>query len=36
MSRIKGGQKAAAALVENYKTRYKNRRAMLEVLGEFS
>jgi hypothetical protein len=35
MSRIKGGQKAAAGLVENYKARYKNRRAMLEVLGKF-
>jgi hypothetical protein len=35
MSHIKGGKKAAAALVANYKTRYKNRRAMLEVLGRF-
>jgi hypothetical protein len=35
MSRIKGGKKAAAALVENYKARYKRRRAMLEVLGGF-
>jgi hypothetical protein len=35
MSRIKGGKAAAAALVENYKARYKNRRAMLEVLAGF-
>lgn len=35
MSQVKGGKKAATVLIENYKNRYKNRRAMIEVLGWF-
>jgi hypothetical protein len=33
MSRIKGGKKAASDLVADFRIRYKNRRAMMEVLS---
>lgn len=35
MSRIKGGEKTAADLAADFKTRYKNRKAMHEVLKQF-
>jgi hypothetical protein len=35
MSQIKGGKKAASELVADFKIRYKNRRAMMEILGKF-
>ena len=36
MARIKGGKKAALELAAEFKMRYKNRRAMIEILGEFN
>jgi hypothetical protein len=35
MSKIKGWKKAASDLVEDFRFQYKNRRAMMEVLGGF-
>jgi hypothetical protein len=35
MSRIKGGKEAAKDLVSNFRKQYKNRRAMMEVLGAY-
>jgi hypothetical protein len=35
MSRIKGGKKVSLELVTGFKTQYKNRRAMMEVLSKF-
>jgi hypothetical protein len=35
MSRIKGGKKAASDLAADFRIQYKNRRAMMEVLGGF-
>jgi len=35
MSRIKGGKKATSELVAYFRTHYKNRRAMMEVLSGF-
>ena len=35
ISKIKGGKKAALDLVAEFKLKYKNRRAMMEVMGRF-
>ena len=35
MSQIKGGKEAALELAANFRTQYKNRRAMMEILGQF-
>jgi len=36
LSKMKGGKKAAKELVTEFRVRYKNRKVMLEMLGEFS
>ena len=35
MSRIKGGKKAASDLVAEFRIEYRNRKAMMEILGKF-
>ncbi|MCL2232395.1 MAG: hypothetical protein FWB99_04880, partial [Treponema sp.] len=35
MSKIENGKKAASKLVADFRLQYKNRRAMMEVLGQF-
>jgi len=35
ISRIKGGEKVASDLAEDFRTHYKNRRAMMEILSRF-
>jgi hypothetical protein len=34
MQKVAGGQQVVKTMAENYRTIYKNRRAMMEILGK--